>query len=97
MRTVHTIFFFRAGSSVTLVKNTADIENEVEAFYENLYKKRDSQDCEITNLVRTIPKLVHEEQQSLDGKITIEEAGYALNKMENGKSPGSDGFTVEFF
>ena len=29
--------------------------------------------------------------------ITVEEATHALKKMKNAKSPGSDGFTVEFF
>ena len=30
-------------------------------------------------------------------KITYEEAGTVLKNMKNNKSPGSDGYTVEFF
>ena len=33
----------------------------------------------------------------MEGKITYEEAGTVLKNMKNNKSPGSDGYTVEFF
>ena len=33
----------------------------------------------------------------MEGKITLEEATSSLKNMKNGKSPGTDGFTVEFF
>ena len=38
-----------------------------------------------------------EEQNELEGEITLEEAGKALKNMKNGKSPGTDGFTPEIF
>ena len=43
------------------------------------------------------PKLSEDEANSLEGKITLKEAGETLYKMNNNKSPGSSGFTVEFF
>ena len=75
----------------------AEINREVEQFYKTLYKHRELDDCEITSLVRELPKLSTEQQQSLNGEITLEEAGRVLQKMQNGKSPGSDGFGPEFF
>jgi hypothetical protein len=32
-----------------------------------------------------------------DRNITVEEAGKALKQLKNGKSPGSDGFTTDFY
>lgn len=81
----------------TIIEDQKGIEREVKTFYENLYKKRNTTDYDIDRLVRSIPKLSNEEQHSLSGKITIEEATNSLKNMKNGKSPGTDGFTVEFF
>ena len=32
-----------------------------------------------------------------EGYITIEECAYVLKKMENNKTPGSDGLSIEFY
>ena len=71
------------------------IMNEVQCFYESLYKSRDVEDCEINELISEIPELSEEQQVSLEGEITLEEAGTALKNMKNGKSPGTDGFGEE--
>ena len=55
-----------------------DINKEVNYFYSNLYNAKDLEDCELEQLVTEIPKLSKEESRSLEGKITIEEAGTAL-------------------
>jgi hypothetical protein len=47
---------------------------------------REVEDCEIENLVTHIPKLTDLEQNSLEGQITLEETGWALKNMKNGKS-----------
>ena len=44
-----------------------------------------------------VPILSNEKQNSLEGKITYDELLFALKRAKNNKSPGSDGFTVEFF
>ena len=38
-----------------------------------------------------------DEQLSLEGEINVNEASKVLQKMNNNKSPGSDGFSTEFF
>jgi len=42
-------------------------------------------------------KLSDFERSSCEGKLTFEECGLALKNMKNETSPGSDGFTVEFY
>ena len=66
-------------------------------FYERLYSDRQLEDCEILDLVEDIPTLTVQEKTSLEGEITLDEASVALKSVKNNKSPGSDGFTVEFF
>ena len=72
------------------------IMNEVQCFYERLYKSRDVDDCKIYELVSEIPKLSEEQQVSLKGEITLEEAGTALKNMKNGNSR-KYGFGADFF
>ena len=51
----------------------------------------------ILDMALDIPMLTLQEKTSLEGEITLAEASLALKNMKNYKSPGSDGFTAEFF
>ena len=73
------------------------IMKEVKGFYEHLYTRKELEYVQISEMVGELPSLAAEEIASLEGHITLEEASYALKNMKNNKSPGSDGFTVEFF
>ena len=42
-------------------------------------------------------KLNTEQSQSLEGLLTLKEILITLKNMKHDKSPGSDGFTAEFF
>jgi len=53
------------------------------------------QNYEISDRVEDILTLTLEEKISLEGEITLNEAGLALKNMKNNKRSGSDGFTVE--
>ena len=44
-----------------------------------------------------IPQLTEENRRELEGLLTVEECKEALASFGNGKSPGENGFTVEFF
>ena len=76
---------------------THEIIKEVTTFYERLYSDRNLGNCKILDMVENIPTLTLQEKLSLEGEITLDEASLALKNMKTNKSPGSDGFTVEFF
>ena len=75
------------------------IKEETELFYKKLYssKEGDLIDVDLDNIITDGPKLSDAEKQSLEGEITYKEALSALSNMQNDKSPGSSGFTNEFF
>ena len=80
-----------------IITNDKDIKKEVENFFSDLYDEKNVNDIQIEDIVKDLPILSKLEQKSLEGMITLEEASVALKNMANNKSPGSDGFTVEFF
>ena len=41
--------------------------------------------------------LTLDDQSLCEGKLTLHECWEALTPMQNGKSPGNDGFTKEFY
>ena len=67
-------------------------------YYNNLFSTEPCnptmQDELISNLERT---LWEEESSSCEGLLTLEECGLALWGMASGKTPGSDGFPMEFY
>jgi hypothetical protein len=81
----------------TVLNKTEEISKEAGSFYSSLYEKRRVINCEINELINDIPHLVEDQTQGMEGTLTFEEAGRTLKNMQNSKSPGSDGFTVEFF
>ena len=82
-------------NGITVTETEGMIER-TRTFYEKLYKKREILDIPLDEYTK-LPKLNDAESESLEGYITYEEASLALKNMKNGKSPGTDGFTVEFF
>ena len=45
----------------------------------------------------TLPKISEIDKSNCETPITMEEVGKALKQLDNGKSPGSDGFTTDFY
>ena len=77
-----------------------EILNQISNFYQNLYSTKDEglNRVDLNYVVESnIPKLTKEESDQLEGKLTLPELGKAVRNMKNGKSPGPDGFTVEFY
>ena len=74
---------------------------EVKSFYESLFKNSDStlRDIDLETLIqgRDISKLDNDTAETLDKEISETEVLNVLKAMKNNKSPGSDGFTAEFF
>ena len=80
----------------SILMQTNAILEETKQFYESLDQDRKTEDCKIEQLIKEYPQIAEEEAENLDGKIIVEEATCALKRMKNRKSPGSDGFTVDF-
>ena len=72
---------------------------EEQRFYENLYTSKGSdatcQEYFINN--ENIQKLTEEQKMDLESPMSIEELSKALKELPNGKSPGSDGFSTDFY
>ena len=85
----------------TEIINQEDILNEVKQFYQNLYNCRDHliEDVNLNNIFKDydIPRLSEDEKNMLDNCLTKSEVLDALKRCKNEKTPGSDGFTAEFF
>ncbi|XP_061165600.1 uncharacterized protein LOC133174502 [Saccostrea echinata] len=84
-----------------VVTGQSDILSEIERFYKALYSCGDNNlyDVELESIISTehINVLDSNAAKELEGLISKEEALLALKNMKNNKSPGSDGFTVEFY
>ena len=83
-----------------IIDNQAEILKETKKFYADLYSERtdiDDIDLHDTFADIDVPKQSDADKAKLDGPITLEEASVVLKNMKSDKSPGSDGFTSEFF
>ena len=89
-------------SSNNEITDSKEICKEVKNFYQSLYSSRENQliDVDLDQLLnRDTPKIpdADKERMEMQNVVTMEEAGKVLNNMKNDKSPGSDGFSVNFF
>ena len=78
------------------------IENEIYTYYKDLFSNKDSTNAEITNFldedqVSSCPKLCESQKEKTKGLITVGELTKYLKKSKNCVSPGSSGFTNEFY
>ena len=84
-----------------MVCEQAEILDSIRSYYEKLYKSTEPNivDIELGNLLNNynIPKLDNDTANGLEHDILENEVFTVLKKMKNNKSPGSDGYTVEFF
>ena len=64
-------------------------------FFETLYKRKNAENN--TLFKNTHHALNQEEKELCDGLLNEYECGLALKEMQNNKSPGSDGITIEFY
>ena len=77
-----------------------DILNEEVKFYKTLYTSDTINDDDINDYLSNLEienKLNNDLSKSCDGLFTIDECKIALFEMKANKSPGSDGFTAEFY
>ena len=84
-----------------MITNQKEILNETCKYYENLYASKENSQNDINLNVHmqniNIPKLNGDEASNLEGMLTLKEAGQTLKNMKNNKSPGTSGFSADFF
>ena len=88
---------FLVNNDGAVISSQTDILKEVQYFYENLYSEQDVRNVNLFQNIKNANKLTQEESEQLEGPLTLQEIGESLKNMKNNKSPGSDGFTVEFY
>ena len=83
----------------TKTNSKDEILIETKNFYEKLYEAKPIDNIDLNEILNypNIPKLNESEKMKLEGPLTINEVLESLKNMKNNKSPGSDGFTAEFF
>ena len=83
------------------ITDQKEILNTVRNYYENLFANKDDDltDVDLHTIFSedNIKKLSDNNKNSIETPITLEEIGQVIKKMKNNKSPGSDGFPVEFY
>lgn len=84
-----------------IITNQKDILKETCKYYENLYSSKENSlnDIDLNNYMQNsnMPKLSEVESLNLEGIVTLREAGQTLKNMKNNKSPGTSGFSADFF
>ena len=82
------------------IVNPENILSEQKSFYRNLYSSRQNNiDPSYKNFLSddTLPRLNDSEHEELERDLQIEEIAKALKELPNDQTPGSDGFTSNFF
>ena len=99
----------QADNTIYKIKNpkTKVIENQIgkiqecfEAFYRTLYSQpQASEESQIDTFLNSLnlPTLTASQNENLIRPISVEELNLAISKLKAGKSPGSDGFTTEWY
>lgn len=84
----------------SLITTREGIAQEQMDFYSKLYGTEGETDPEAWlegEDLEDLPKISEDMVKMLENPITVKELGKALGKMKNGKTPGTDGFPVEFY
>ena len=83
-------------TQVDLVNDQKLILKELVNFYEKLCKETETNNCELANNL-FFPKINEQENMECEKPITESECFKALSELLNNKSPGLDGFSIEFY
>ena len=86
----------KAGTVSTCPK---EINETFRKFYEDLYTSKTSADtAQISDFLQAhLRKITPSAQKKLNANITLEEVKDAIQSFPNGKTPGPDGFSIEFY
>jgi hypothetical protein len=82
------------GNTVTTEK---EVLTEIKTFYEKLYSSNQIDQEQLNKTLTNIPKLSIDQKSLTKGLVTYEECLKALKSLSNGKTPGMDGITADFY
>ncbi|KAF6301838.1 hypothetical protein mRhiFer1_008753 [Rhinolophus ferrumequinum] len=79
--------------------DTTEIQKNLRNYYEQLYANKFDNLEEMDNFLEAynLPRLTQEEKENLNRLSTTREIESVINNLPTNKSPGSDGFTGEFY
>ena len=80
-----------------IITNSNEINGEIKTFYEKLYGPNHINDQLLDDVLVDIPKLSKEDSDITTGLITYKECLKSLKSLPNGKTPGIDGLTTDFY
>lgn len=91
------IHVLKSGSNT--ITSPKEINNMFKTFYEVLYSTQGNFPEKTQNFLdkHDLQKLNEGARESMEGAITGKEISEAISKIKSGKSPGLDGFPIEFF
>jgi len=84
----------------SITTNQTQILHAIECYYNDLYTsvhQVSEEEYEEFTRELQIPKASEEERDKIEGFLTYDECKKVLETFQNEKSPGEDGFTVEFY
>ena len=73
------------------------IDLEIRKYYQNLYSQNTTDHSKLNEILKDIPKLSQTDMEHTRGIITYIECLKALKTLPNGKTPGIDGITTDFY
>ena len=85
-----------------IIVDEKEIMREIHSFYAHLYElevvSNNNVISDFNNFITNLefPKLSDNERDEIEGKLTLKERQNILKSFKLGKSPGEDGYTVEF-
>jgi exonuclease III len=73
------------------------ILSEIKNYYEKLYSSNMTDHTKMENILEGIPRLTDTQKSLTKGLITYDECLKSLKSMKNGKTPGLDGISADFY
>ena len=80
-----------------IVTDEQEIGIEIKKYYENLYAPNTTNPELLKEVLKDIPTISNEDKKLTEGLITYDECLKSLKTLPNGKTPGIDGITTDFY